>query len=72
MFTGEGSNEGLAILVKAYPELASRSAFLGVRWEYREVNNYTPYTRGKPFSMDAFKFDPSTIEALNAAFESTA
>jgi ABC-type nitrate/sulfonate/bicarbonate transport system substrate-binding protein len=62
-----GSSEGLAILVKAYPELATQSAFLGLRWDYREENNYTPYVRGNRFSMDAFKFNPGSIESLNAA-----
>jgi len=64
------SKEGLTILVKAYPELAAQSALLGVRWDYREEHDYTPYSRGKPFSIDTFKFDPARIEALNAALVS--
>lgn len=63
----DGGKEGLAILINAYPELAAQRAFLGVRWDYREENNYTPYIRGKPFSIDSFKFDPDTIDALNTA-----
>jgi NitT/TauT family transport system substrate-binding protein len=62
-----GSKEGLAILIKAYPELAAQSSILSARWDYREENNYVPYTRGKPLSVDAFKLEPGAIEALNEA-----
>jgi|SRR6516165_5040228 len=62
-----GSREGLAILIKAYPELAAQSSILAARWDYREESNYTPYTRGKPFSVDDFKLAHGSIEALNAA-----
>jgi NitT/TauT family transport system substrate-binding protein len=62
-----GSKDGLAILVKAYPELVAQTSILDARWGYREENDYTPYARGKPFSFDAFKFERRTIEALNAA-----
>jgi ABC-type nitrate/sulfonate/bicarbonate transport system substrate-binding protein len=59
--------KGLAILIKAYPELVAQSSILSARWHYREENNYTPYTREKPFSINDFKLEFSTIEALNAA-----
>jgi NitT/TauT family transport system substrate-binding protein len=62
-----GSKEGLAILIKAYPELAAQRSILSARWDYREENNYARYTRGKPFSINDFKLEFSTIEALNAA-----
>ena len=63
----DGGDEGLSLLIKAYPELATQRASLAQHWEYREQNNYTPYSRGKPFTIDAFKFDTRIIEALNSA-----
>ena len=63
----DGAKEGLALLIKAYPELASQQAFLAQRWEFREQNDYNPSTKGKPLTADAFRFDPRTLETLNSA-----
>jgi NitT/TauT family transport system substrate-binding protein len=63
----DGGKEGLSLVIKAYPELADQKAFLAQRWDFRDQNNYNPYISGKPFTTDAFKFDPRTIETLNAA-----
>jgi len=66
----DGAKEGLALVVKAYPELASQQAFLAQRWEFREQNDYNPYSKGRPLVVDAFRFDPRTIETLNSALVS--
>jgi NitT/TauT family transport system substrate-binding protein len=66
----DGGREGLSLLVKAYPELAEQKAFLAQRWEFRVQNNYNPYSSGKPFTIDDFKFDPRAIETLNSALVS--
>jgi hypothetical protein len=66
----DGGKEGLALVVKAYPELASQQAFLAQRWLFREQNGYNPYSKGQPLVPDAFRFDPSTLETLNSALVS--
>ena len=66
----DGAKEGLALVIKAYPELASQQAFLAQRWEFREQNDYNPYSKGRPLVIDAFRFDPSTLEILNSALVS--
>jgi NitT/TauT family transport system substrate-binding protein len=66
----DGAKEGLALLIKAYPELASQQAFLAQRWQFRDENDYNPYSKGKPVTADAFKFDPRTLETLNSAMVS--
>jgi NitT/TauT family transport system substrate-binding protein len=63
----DGGKAGLSLLIKAYPELAEQEALLAQRWEFREQNNYNPYSSGKPLTIDAFKFDPRGIETLNSA-----
>lgn len=65
-----GANEGLKLVVKAYPELASQQAFLAQRWEFREQNGYNPYSKDRPLVPDAFKFDPRTLQTLNSALVS--
>jgi NitT/TauT family transport system substrate-binding protein len=62
----DGVKEGLSLLVKAYPELAPQQAFLAQRWEFREQHDYNPYSKGKALTVDALKFDPRTLETLNA------
>jgi NitT/TauT family transport system substrate-binding protein len=59
--------EGLSLVIKAYPELAEQRAMLAQRWEFRTQNNYNPYGSGKPVTIDAFKFDPQSIETLKSA-----
>jgi NitT/TauT family transport system substrate-binding protein len=66
----DGAKEGLALVVKAYPELASQQAFLAQRWEFREQNDYNPYSKGRPLVLDAFRFNPRTLETLNSALVS--
>jgi NitT/TauT family transport system substrate-binding protein len=66
----DGGKEGLSLLIKAYPELAGQKALLEKRWEYRVQNNYNPYSSDKPLTIDAFKFDPHTIDTLNSALVS--
>jgi ABC-type nitrate/sulfonate/bicarbonate transport system substrate-binding protein len=68
----EGGKEGLALLIKAYPELAAQKVLLEKRWEYRVEHNYNPYNSTRPLTVDAFKFDPRTIETLNSALVSAA
>ena len=63
----DDGKEGLSLVIKAYPELADQRAMLAERWEFRTRNNYNPYESGKPVTTEAFKFDPRTIETLNAA-----
>jgi NitT/TauT family transport system substrate-binding protein len=63
----DGGKEGLPLLLKAYPELASQKALVTQRWEFRVQNDYNPYRNGQPLTIDDFKFDPRTIETLNAA-----
>jgi NitT/TauT family transport system substrate-binding protein len=63
----DGGKEGLSLLTKAYPELTDQEAMLTARWKFREQNHYNPYSRDKPLTIDAFKFDPRTIETLNSA-----
>ena len=63
----DNAKEGLALLIKAYPELAPQQAVLAQRWEFREQNDYNPYSKGKPLTADAFRFDPRTVETLNSA-----
>ena len=66
----DGAKEGLALVVKAYPELASQQTFLAQRWEFREQNGYNPYRKGRPLVVDAFRFDPRTLETLDSALVS--
>jgi NitT/TauT family transport system substrate-binding protein len=63
----DGAKEGLAMVVKAYPEIASQQAFLARRWEFREENDYNPYSKGKPLAPEAFRFDSTTLQTLNSA-----
>ena len=40
---------------------------LAERWDFRARNNYNPYRNDKPVTIEAFKFDPRSIETLNSA-----
>jgi NitT/TauT family transport system substrate-binding protein len=63
----DDGKDGLSLLIKAYPELADQKALLAKRWEFRGPNGYNPYSSGKPFTANAFKFDPRSIATLNTA-----
>ncbi len=65
-----GYDEGLALLLKTYPELVKQRDMLAQRWEFRVENKYNPYSPGKPLTVDAFKFEPRSIETLSSALVS--
>jgi NitT/TauT family transport system substrate-binding protein len=63
----DDGKEGLSLVIKAYPELSEQRQILAERWEFRARNNYNAYGSGKPVTIEAFKFDPRSIETLNSA-----
>jgi NitT/TauT family transport system substrate-binding protein len=65
-----GYDEGLSLLLKTYPELVKQRDMLAQRWEFRVENKYNPYSPGKPLTIEAFKFEPRSIETLNSALVS--